>query len=100
MLNSQTKRACPIFYFFLNRFVLFSMILAVCLLPTLSQAQKTFYVDARDTSRTDTWSGAFSDLQEALLQAKAGDEIWVAAGVYYPTPGRDREASFHMPRRC
>ncbi len=31
------------------------------------------------------WSSAFKNLQAALDVAEAGDEIWIAAGVYHPT---------------
>lgn len=31
-----------------------------------------------------TWADAYPNLQDALAQATAGDEIWVATGVYIP----------------
>lgn len=34
-----------------------------------------------------TWTSAFTNLQDALAIANNGDEIWVAAGVYYPDEG-------------
>lgn len=48
-----------------------------------------------------SWSCAFKTLQEALLYADDGDEIWVAAGTYYPDEGpgqtaNDRLASFGL----
>ncbi len=33
-----------------------------------------------------TWAQALPDLGAALAQARAGDEVWVAAGVYRPAP--------------
>ncbi len=48
------------------------------------------YVDAGVTlTMTDglTWTTAYTNLQDALAEAIAGDEIWVAAGVYYPDEG-------------
>ena len=39
------------------------------------------------------WASA-CELQYALSLAVSGDEIWVAAGTYYPTSGADRTASF------
>lgn len=42
------------------------------------------------------WSASM-DLQTAL-GTSACDEIWVAAGVYFPTEGADREAAFEINR--
>ena len=52
-----------------------------------------------DASGSDTglsWSDAFTDLQDALAVATAGDEIWVAAGIYKPTGGVDRTVTFQL----
>ena len=40
-------------------------------------------------SNTDgcTWATAFTALQSALAIANSGDQIWVAAGTYYPDEG-------------
>jgi len=40
-----------------------------------------------------TWTNA-CELRTALVDASAGDEIWVAAGTY--NPGTNREDSFHL----
>jgi len=47
------------------------------------------------------WNKAFSNIQDALLVATAGQSIWVAQGVYYPDEGgtqvnNDRTASFTL----
>ncbi len=34
-----------------------------------------------------SWTDAYTNLQDALVGAAFGDEIWVAAGVYYPDLG-------------
>ncbi len=43
-----------------------------------------------------SWSDACPDLQIALGQAVAGDEIWVAAGMYTPSVSGDRTATFQL----
>ncbi len=62
----------------------------------------TWYVDWEATGANDgsSWTDAFSDLQLALNDAGVGDEIWVAAGTYYPSVEHggtgDRFKSFQM----
>lgn len=48
---------------------------------------QTIYVDADATGSNDgsSWQNAFNDLSEAIEAAQSGQDIWVAAGVYYPT---------------
>lgn len=56
------------------------------------------YVDTDATGPADglTWSTAFTNVQEALTNAELGDEIWVAEGVYTPTNGITRTATFQL----
>lgn len=49
--------------------------------------------DAAGNSKGGTWENAIQDLSSALLSARAGQEIWVANGVYKPTVG-SRNFSF------
>lgn len=55
-----------------------------------------WHVDAGATGVEDgtSWAAAFTDLQDALAASINGDEIWLAAGIYRPGDGSDRNASF------
>ena len=48
------------------------------------------YVDASAGSGSPdgcSWGTAFTNLQDALVLASTGDQIWVASGTYYPDEG-------------
>jgi hypothetical protein len=56
---------------------------------------KTAIAGGDDGNGGDSWGSAFATLQQALDKAIAGEQIWIAAGTYYPTGngiGRDLEA--------
>ena len=57
-----------------------------------------YYVDASAVSSGygDSWETAIKSLQDALLLAPSGSEIWVKAGTYYPTGTTDRTVSFEL----
>ncbi|MEO0796872.1 MAG: RHS repeat-associated core domain-containing protein [Verrucomicrobiota bacterium] len=59
----------------------------------LSTLNAITYVDADASGANDgtSWEDAFTDLQDAL---QGTGEIWVARGVYKPTSGTDRTATF------
>lgn len=52
---------------------------------------KTIFVNHANPTPGDgsSWSAAFLEIQDAFAVALAGDEIWVARGVYYPGTARD-----------
>ncbi|GAA4469430.1 hypothetical protein GCM10023189_56440 [Nibrella saemangeumensis] len=63
----------------------------------VSVAQTTRYVRAGGTGDGSSWSQASGDLQAMINASSAGDQVWVAAGVYKPTTSTtDRNASFQM----
>jgi predicted outer membrane repeat protein len=53
------------------------------------------YVKPGGSGFCTSWAEA-CELQAALLEADPGEEIWVQAGVYTPTSGADRTATFHL----
>lgn len=56
------------------------------------------YVDSHATGSNSgsSWTNAFTTLTAALSYAVAGETIEVAQGIYYPTNGADRTASFAL----
>ncbi|RMD99419.1 MAG: hypothetical protein D6816_14955, partial [Bacteroidetes bacterium] len=64
-------------------------------------SSNVLYVDTDATGNDDgsSWTDAYNDLQDALLQARYCNnitQIWVAEGTYKPTSGTDRNISFEM----
>lgn len=60
---------------------------------------RIIYVDRGATAGLNDgsrWQDAYVDLSTALVHAAVGDEIWVAAGTYYPSGATDRAATFAM----
>jgi hypothetical protein len=74
--------------------------LALAAPPAFAQGAggAVIYVDADAAPGGDgtSWATAFRDLQGALAVAEPGDELWVAEGVYKPTAGSDRTATFTL----
>jgi hypothetical protein len=59
------------------------------MITSTAMGATTIYVDASATGAGtgSNWTDAYTKLQDALAAAGSGDEIWVAAGVYYPDEG-------------
>jgi|GEM_PF-3553566 len=71
--------------------------------PALAWAE-TIYVNANAVGAANgsSWTDAYPLLQDALLAAQDGDQLWIAAGIYKPDQGGgqvagDRNASFVIP---
>lgn len=59
----------------------------------------TLYVDRSAVGANNglSWNEAFVDLQDALLIAQQGDQIWIANGEYHPAPPGNEYVSFVVP---
>lgn len=67
-----------------------------CGTPIVGQV---IYVDKDASGSEDgsSWTNAYTDLQDAMQSAEAGQEIWLADGVYLPTQDGNRDAYFNLP---
>lgn len=63
--------------------------IALLLFTRSSFAQATYFVKPGASGSGSSWSDASGDLQSMINKSNAGDQIWVAAGIYKPqsTPG-------------
>ena len=53
-------------------------------------------VNAVGANNGTSWANAFKNLQVALAAATPGNQLWVAAGTYYPTNGINRSLYFGL----
>ncbi|MCK4817063.1 right-handed parallel beta-helix repeat-containing protein, partial [bacterium] len=83
-------------YIIKTLFLGFLCMLAFLVSPLSSAQADVVYVDGDIGSSGDgtSWGDAYTDLQDALASASAGDDIWVAEGTYKPTSVTDRTATF------
>lgn len=86
------KNVCPLLFLLL----LTTQLLAANDLAAKPPAPKIIRVCffASGLNNGTSWADAFLELTDALNVAVEGDEIWVTFGIYFPTHGTDRNASF------
>lgn len=83
-------------YLFTKYFILLLLISSQIYAQGSANKAKKVYVDA---SRPDnngnglTWANAKKDIQSAIDKATIGDEVWIKAGVYYPTTRQNLTSS-------
>lgn len=72
---------------------------ALLFISTVTSTAAIKYVNLNATGDNigTSWTDAFTTVSAAIAAASSGDEIWVAAGTYYPTSGSDRTISFTIP---
>ncbi len=82
--------------------IILSFVTIVTVFPIRTARADIIYVDLDATGSNNgySWENAFIELQDALVAASSGDDIWVAEGIYYPTwqsnPNDTRTATFQM----
>ena len=69
---------------------------ACALLATGLSAQRTLYVAPAGSGDGATWATA-AQLHGALARARAGDQLWLAAGTYFTSATDDRREHFAVP---
>ena len=86
------------------RSVLFLFFAFLCGIRMSAAQPDTLFVNASAPLGGDgqSWQMAYRYLQDALLHAENGDQLWVAGGTYYPDEGSgitndDRQATFLLP---
>ena len=75
----------------------FSLLIFTAFFTQIAFGQSIFHVSTSGSGNGESWENASNDLVEILAQAQFGDQIWVAAGIYKPTSGSDRNATFLIP---
>jgi hypothetical protein len=84
---------------YLKRIIVKSLILSFLLsfIFSLSLQGRIWYISQFAEGDGSSWTSATSDLTDILTKVEYGDQIWVSAGIYYPTNNANREAYFLIP---
>ncbi|WP_025007250.1 hypothetical protein [Marinilabilia salmonicolor] len=75
-------------------YLVFSLILAISFSEL--KADILYVKPGAVSTAWQNQTNVYSDLQTALAAAVAGDEVWVAAGIYKPTTDGDRTIGFDL----
>jgi predicted outer membrane repeat protein len=99
--NMQTKRITTVLLNFLRLTMALMVLVGIfgfSRVPLVYAVGSPIYVKGNATGLNDgtSWTNAYTKLQDAISVAVDGDQIWVAAGIYYPTTGTDRSATFTL----
>ncbi|MEO0469564.1 MAG: T9SS type A sorting domain-containing protein [Bacteroidota bacterium] len=70
---------------------LFAAVMALCFFTPVSANIIFVSTTANGSADGSSWENAFTDLQDAIDAAQAGDELWVAQGTY--SPSRDQQGN-------
>ncbi|NND31651.1 MAG: hypothetical protein HKN76_03605 [Saprospiraceae bacterium] len=62
-------------------------------IPFFISAQSTYFVKSGGNGTGHSWADALGNLQQAIDSCNEGDQIWIAAGTYYPTYEFDADQS-------
>ncbi len=76
--------------------LIFGLALLIC--PTFLFSQ-IIYVNQKAISGNNngtSWEDAYLDLQDALMDAPASSEVWIAEGIYFPSQNADKRRSFSL----
>ncbi len=68
-----------------------------CSVKLYERQRLTYYVDTNATGNNNgtNWADAYTNLQDALINANSTDQIWIASGTYKPDVS-DRDISFQF----